>query len=390
MTQMSQISKSISQGYSCTEAQFSKIISHLRGNNQENGSQTGSNWSVHCPAHDDQKRSASFKWESPDKLITKCFAGCSHSSIMESLLLQGLVSERTFSKDKPSKPEPSSFQVTPERLKALWEECEVSTAGTPVEDYLIHRIPNLLFMPSSESVRYHPSLLHRESGKEFPAMVSRVQFQKSDRIAIHRTWLDPETHKKADVSNPKMMMGSVKGGAVHLQDHNADILAVGEGIETMLSFHHMTGISSWAALSASNLGVCELPPLPDARVLVIAIDNDKNDASLKNARRLQSRALAEGRVAIIVRPPRTLISDNSKEESEETIQEAAFQFKDFNDIVAQQDWQSRPLTHWIESQDEDDISWIVEKTNDVERICEKFLKEHTSISTQSSIEGAHL
>ena len=80
----------------------------------------------------------------------------------------------------------------------------------------------------------------------------------------------------------------------------------------------------------------KLPPLPLAKKLMIAIDNDSEDQSLKAAKILKQRAESEGREVFIIRPP--------------------LHFKDFNDVLktcAGKDIDARTLIESVDSQNID-------------------------------------
>jgi len=77
-------------------------------------------------------------------------------------------------------------------------------------------------------------------------------------------------------------------------------LAVGEGIETCLSFQRAMNIPTWAALSTSGMTAVVLPPLPLAATVYLLIDLDPagEDAAQAAATRLSD----EGRVIKLSRP----------------------------------------------------------------------------------------
>ena len=122
----------------------------------------------------------------------------------------------------------------------------------------------------------------------------------SEPVAIHRTFLRPDGDGKANVEPAKMMLGPVRCGAVWLAPV-AEILVVAEGIETALSVQQATGLPCWATLSASNIPVLQLPPLPLASEIVIAADPDA--AGLRAAGAAADRWCAEGRRVRIATPP---------------------------------------------------------------------------------------
>jgi hypothetical protein len=124
-----------------------------------------------------------------------------------------------------------------------------------------------------------------------------------ERIAIHRTYLTPDGSGKADVPKPRMMLGSVAGGAVRLGavgEHG--VVGLGEGIETCLSVMQVCPeLPVWAALSSGNMEQVVLPP-EVTRVVIIA-DHDGEGVGLEAAERAAARFHAEGRRVWIAHPP---------------------------------------------------------------------------------------
>jgi hypothetical protein len=94
---------------------------------------------------------------------------------------------------------------------------------------------------------------------------------------VHRTWLDPDGLDrvrlgKAPVDTPRRAMGDLLGNAVRFGVVD-DVLAAGEGIETMLSLRYaLPALPMAAALSANHLAAMLLPS--GLRRLYIARDND--------------------------------------------------------------------------------------------------------------------
>jgi len=144
------------------------------------------------------------------------------------------------------------------------------------------------------SVRFHPRCYYRpEDGgrtETWPAMIAAVT-DLSDVIAgVHRTWLAPDGLGKAPVDTPRRAMGGLRGNAVRFGAAD-DVIAVGEGIETMLSLRcALPAMPMTAALSANHLTALILPPA--LRRLYIARDNDA--AGRHAAMRLRDRARAAG------------------------------------------------------------------------------------------------
>jgi putative DNA primase/helicase len=94
-------------------------------------------------------------------------------------------------------------------------------------------------------------------------------------------------------------LGPISRGAVRLALAAGD-LAIGEGIETCLSFAQAEGIPTWAALSTSGMRSVVLPPYPAAMNVWLIVDADAagEAAALAAAERLT----AEGRAVKLARP----------------------------------------------------------------------------------------
>ena len=111
---------------------------------------------------------------------------------------------------------------------------------------------------------------------------------------MQRAYLNPGRPTKAAVASPRKALGKLSGHGVRFVGH-ADILVVGEGIETVLSLvQAVPEIPAAAALSASHLAAFELPS--GLRYLIIAQDNDA--AGHSAAARLRARAQARG-IAVV-------------------------------------------------------------------------------------------
>jgi phage/plasmid primase-like uncharacterized protein len=117
-------------------------------------------------------------------------------------------------------------------------------------------------------------------------------------VGIHRTFL-AALGVKANLDPVKAALGPVAGAAIALAPV-AEMIALGEGIETMLSVQQATGIPSFVATSASNLPNVELPGLVD----LVIICADADDAGETAAIRAAQRFTREGRKVRIARPGR--------------------------------------------------------------------------------------
>src|SRR5262249_48638265 len=120
----------------------------------------------------------------------------------------------------------------------------------------------------------------------WPAVIAAVTDLSGNVTGVHRTWLARDGSAKAPLEDPRRAMGNLLGNAVRF-GVATDVLAAGEGIETMLSLKSLLpGMPMVPPPSAERLAALLLPP--PLRPLYIAADNDK--AGLAALPRLQERA----------------------------------------------------------------------------------------------------
>ena len=120
-------------------------------------------------------------------------------------------------------------------------------AGTVVETYLRGRgITNL---HGIDSLRFHPRCYYRPEADApteiWPAMIAAVTDLRGHITGAHRTWLDPSGRDKAPVDTPRRAMGYLLGHAVRFGPAG-DVMAAGEGIETMLSLRCVMPTCRWS------------------------------------------------------------------------------------------------------------------------------------------------
>ena len=115
---------------------------------------------------------------------------------------------------------------------------------------------------------------------------------------VQRTWLARDGAGKAPVATPRRAMGQLLGNGVRFGTAR-DVLAAGEGIETMLSLRCvLPRLPMVAALSANHLAALVLPS--GLRRLYIARDNDH--AGRRAAEALSARAEASGIETLTLTP----------------------------------------------------------------------------------------
>lgn len=145
---------------------------------------------------------------------------------------------------------------------------------TLVETYLGNR--GIKAVHDAGALRFHPRSYYRPDDgsptETWPAMIAAVTDLAGRITGAHRTWLAPDGSGKAPVDTPRRAMGGLLGHAVRFGTAD-DVLAAGEGIETMLSLRcALPAMPMAAALSANHLAALLLPPT--LRRLYIARDAD--------------------------------------------------------------------------------------------------------------------
>jgi hypothetical protein len=207
---------------------------------------------------------------------------------------------------QPKQSRPSVQIGSPEAARRLFAMSQPVTR-TLVETYLRNR--DITPLHDDGALRFHPHCYYRPDEhsptETWPAMIARVTDLDGRITGAHRTWLDPDGFDpvrlgKAPIDTPRRAMGDLLGNAVRFGVAN-DVLATGEGVETMLSLRCvLPTLPMAAALSANHLAALLLPLT--LRRLYVARDNDAAGDGAAIA--LTERAQSAGVEAIIWTPRR--------------------------------------------------------------------------------------
>ena len=129
-------------------------------------------------------------------------------------------------------------------------------------------------------------------------MIAAVTDLSGAITGAHRTWLAPDGSGKAPIDTPRRALGGLLGHAVRF-GVAGDVLAAGEGIETMLSLRcALPAMPMAAALSASHLATFQFPSM--LRRLYMVRDADvAGDTAVAV---LTERAEAAGIDALVLSP----------------------------------------------------------------------------------------
>ena len=195
-----------------------------------------------------------------------------------------------------STPAPSGSSEAARRLFAMSQPIH----GTIAETYLRKR--GITALHGTGNLRFHPRCYYRpdelEATETWPAMIAAVTDLSGRITGAHRTWLAPDGSDKAPIDTQRKAMGELIGHAVRF-GIPGDVMAAGEGIESVLSLRQVIpGMSMAAALSAAHLAAILFPET--LRRLYIVRDNDPAGNGARDS--LIERASAVGIEAITLSP----------------------------------------------------------------------------------------
>jgi hypothetical protein len=206
--------------------------------------------------------------------------------------------------DRAQSRKPSAPAGSPEAARRLFAASQ-PMSRTLVETYLRNR--GITALHGTGSLRFHPQCYYRPDEHSpagtWPAMIAAVTDLSGNLTGAHRTWLDPggfseATLGKAPIMTPRRAMGDLLGNAVRF-GVAGDVMAAGEGIETILSLRCvLPSMAMAAALSAAHLAAFQFPDT--LRRLYIARDNDPAGGGAVAT--LTLRAEAAGIEAIVLSP----------------------------------------------------------------------------------------
>lgn len=186
------------------------------------------------------------------------------------------------------------------RLKKIAGEAKSLNGSDPVTRYLNNR--GLTKIPTE--LKQHPGLEYYE-GKDrwgkYPAMLAVVQDQGGNNLTYHVTYIDG--NEKANVPSPKKIMppiNPITGAAIRLFG-TGEHICLSEGIETAIAAHEITGLPSWATISAGGLEGFQVPN--GIKQVTIIADNDKKYAGQKAAYALANRLETRNKIKASVLHP---------------------------------------------------------------------------------------
>jgi hypothetical protein len=201
---------------------------------------------------------------------------------------------------RAAKPErPPVPTGSPEAARRLFASAK-PVPGTLAAIYLHHR--GIAVAGDLPTLRFHPTCFYRAHEgaprETWPALLAAVTDPEGVVTGVLRTWLARDGSGKAPLATPRRSLGRLLGSGARL-GKATDVLAAGEGLETMLSLRVvLPALPVVAALSATHLAAF-VPP-SGLRRLYIARDNDR--VGRRAAEMLGARAHADGIEALVLTP----------------------------------------------------------------------------------------
>lgn len=182
----------------------------------------------------------------------------------------------------------NSNTTTEPRAATYAEQLRAKAKTAPRSAYLESRgleiAPGLLWCRSVD---------YRDDGKvigRYPAMLSPIT-RNGEWQTFHVTYLDQG--KKADVPCSRKVLpgGSMIGGGVELYPA-AEVMGVGEGIESSIAAKMLFNVPTHAAISAGGMAKWDAPAI--AKTIHIFADNDANFTGHRAAWTLANRLALKG------------------------------------------------------------------------------------------------
>jgi DNA repair protein RadA/Sms len=273
---------------------------------------------IACPCHKDNNPSFSLEFKN-NRTLYKCHAGCTQDS-----LTAHFRSVLDLGNDKPTR--------TLDK-RELWiktiiaESCHVSSPEAAIaKRYLMNRGLSTENLP--DTVSFHSSLFVQK-GLQAPGLVLPTPSGHS----IQRIFLTRDGHKLPNEQSKKLL-GSLQGEGIHFGTLGSDI-AVGEGPETCLAIHQITGIPTLCGVNASNMAALTIP----TGVKKIWICADHDEAGLNAANKLQAKLINANIASTILVPPDhgkdflDLLNEHGKDAVLNAFKEAKEPALNFPDIV---------------------------------------------------------
>lgn len=202
------------------------------------------------------------------------------------------------------------------KIEKTYSNCKAASKSPEVATYLSGRGLKGDFSLLPNSIGYAPTLWYGDSSgvaQKLSGMVGIMSDVNGKPWTLHRTFLDPVNHSKAQVDNAKLVMKSpvsLNGLSIKLDEpvkcisedgKELVVLGLSEGIETSLAIREGTGVPMWACYNNFVMEAVELPP--EVNFVIIYADKDAKGAGQLSAQKLAEKLRKEGIQVVIELPP---------------------------------------------------------------------------------------
>lgn len=187
----------------------------------------------------------------------------------------------------------------------MWKFCKAIPLKESKGDiYLTAR--GLPFIYQKEKViRFHPKVMNSELKKPVPTLLFKVSYgPDTELIAIHRIYLSDDGWTKANVSNPKMALASIKGAAIWFGTPS-NRLAIAEGPENALTIRELGSSFVCSTINATNFANIKIPEYVEH----IELYPDPDDAGRINCQKAVAAYHGQGKTVVVKYPPQTRVED---------------------------------------------------------------------------------
>lgn len=199
-------------------------------------------------------------------------------------------------------PLPPAPQGSPEAARRLFAMAK-PIRGTIAETYLRSR--RIADLRDCTALRFHPHCFYRPDQDDapgvreaWPALLAAATDPTGTVTGVHRTWLAPDGMTKAPIATPRRSLGLIQGSGVHIGRHRR-VLAVGEGLETLLSLR--TVLPAMPVIAAGSANHLDALILPD-RLQRLYVVEDDDPAGRRATAAVIARAQAAGIEALPLQP----------------------------------------------------------------------------------------
>ncbi len=186
-----------------------------------------------------------------------------------------------------------------EWAQKAWGYCKkIKFEGSPADIYLISR--GLAECRIRENnLRYHPKVMNKEAGKIMPALLLKVSVGPlTELVAVHRIFLTQDG-QKADLDNPKMALGAIKGAGIWFGTPN-EKLAIAEGPENALTIRVLGAPFAVSTVYATNFANLTIPDY----VTHVDLYPDPDPAGLTNTQKAIEAYKAQNKKVSVKLPPK--------------------------------------------------------------------------------------